>query len=536
MAVMSLAERAYEFRHVVTRDAAYQMLPPSERVELHRHAFQHLHASLEGEERTQRAHEVLKHLDAINDEGLRGVEFEYIRLAADHARDSYQTRTAIHLLQRMLAHKACGPDLYLITAQHLGAALLGIGLVNEAADTLNEALARASAVGSPQVGSIQGALAGVYMESGRAPEAAELFETAIASCRASGDEKALGRALTNRAILFRHLGRDADHEEMLTQALAVHRRAGNRSGEGLTLMALGGVHRTAEDNQRAEEFYRLALAVFQQQGDRPLEAQALGNLANVYLTSDRLDAAAESYRGALHVLRELGRRRSEAILLGNYSQLLEKLGRLGASVACGAESVRLLESMNDLMMLPPFRSMHAMGLALRGDFEQAEGQFRKAELEMSGDTNIGALDHVLPALFRFRLAQGCGGFGPGRDPGRPDVARFEDAARVLARIRQSNTAKSSGLTRVIDRDTATMAGELADARQRVESGRPAMRFNTASPGRLSGACRKSLLAWLETSHPDQLDWMRRFAPEMYEVMNRDLADLPEPDWRDCRIS
>lgn len=532
---MPSAEETYEFRHVVTRDAAYQMLLPSERGDLHRIVVDHFHATLDDETRGHAAAEVLQHIDAIDGDDLRELEFLYLRHAAKFARTTYQSAKAARYLRRVIDHELADTGSRIEAAQLLGSVLLGSGETKQAADVLTAALEEAKQAAPQSTGSIRGALAGVYMEGGRTDEAEELFEQAVADCRASGDDVALGRALTNRAILFRHIGKDIDHEALLKEALEVHRRVGKRTQEGLTLMALGGVYRTADESVSAEDYYNQALEIFRELGDRPLEAQVWGNLANVYLVTERIDEAATAYMRALKVMRELGRRRSEAILLGNYGQLLEKQGRLNASVAASALSVALFERTNDLMLLQPFRSMLASGLMLRGRFEEADALFGKIEQELAGDANVGALDHVLPALFRFRLAQASGGYGPGRDPGAPDPARLEDAAEVLRRIRAANTAKASKLTRVVDRDSMEMSKQLNDLRARVEAGKPALRFNNEPPDKLDPPTRKALLAWLRKCHPDQLRWMREHNPELHAAMLADTEDLPEPDWRSERI-
>ena len=533
---MPSAEDAYEFRHAVTRDAAYQMLLPSERDDLHRHVVRHLHESLAEAERSTMAAEVLSHIDAVDDIAeFDGLELDYLRRAATHARTNYDSTAAAGYLRRVIAHLLADVQTRIEAAKQLGATLLAVGQTEEAAGALGTALEEAREDAPQQIGSLQAGLAGVYMESGRSAEAGELFERAVEACRTNGDEVDLGRALTNRAVLYRHIGKDVDHEALLKEALVVHRRVGNRSSEGLTLMALGGVYRTAEDNDRAEEHYHQALALFRELGDRPLEAQCLGNLANVFLVCKRFDEASNAYVRALRVMRELGRPRSEAILLGNYGQLLESAGRIGSSLAARARAVHLLESMNDLMLLPPFRAMYAGTLALVGRYEDAERQFAKAGEELSGDTNVGALDHVLPSIFRFHLAKAGGGYGPGRDPAHVDATRLDEASRVLKRIRAANTAKSSGLTRVIDRETTAMTQQLNGVRERLSSGGTSGRFNNRDLNGASTLLRKALLSWLTEDHTDQLDWMREHDCKLYQQLSRETETVSEPDWRTTDI-
>ncbi|MBZ0136186.1 MAG: tetratricopeptide repeat protein [Planctomycetes bacterium] len=523
---------AYEFRHAVTRDAAYQMLLPSERSELHRQVVDHLNHVLSEEQRVTSGAEILAHIDAINEpETLGPLELAYLKRAAGHAIETHQSLPAIEYLERIRAHELADVETRMDATQRLGATLLALGRMQEAAHALSTAIEEAHAVAPQHLGSLRGGLAGVYMESGRTEEAGELFELAIQDSRAGGNDLALGRALTNRAILYRHIGKDVDHESLLKEALEVHRRVGNRSSEGLTLMALGGTYRTGEDNAGAEELYRQALAIFRELGDRPLEAQVWGNLANVYLVSDRNDEAGQAYVRALRVMRELGRRRNEAILLGNYAQLLQRQGRLTAGLAAGARAVSILESLNDLMLLPPFRAMHASNLTLMGDFEGAERHFQQAENELSGDANVGALDHLLPARFRFFIARACGGFGPGRDPAARELSMLGKAEATITRLRNANKAKSSSLTSVINRSVIKLSAHLNKTREQLQRGSATGLFNGGLLQSHAPSCRKALVARLLELAPEQLRWMQLHEPEVYAGLVEGIDDLPAPDWR-----
>ncbi|MCA8911605.1 MAG: tetratricopeptide repeat protein [Planctomycetes bacterium] len=527
----SSAEQLYEFRHAMVREAAYQMQLPSERAALHDATFEYLHATLDDADRTVHAQELLSHIRGAGDEALATYELVYLRRAARRAQYTFQDAAACDLLEEVRSHHLCDLETSLRASQELGGLLLRLGRPEDAVTVLRDALNRAHREAPKQVGQLLAALAGVYMESGQAVRAKELFEQAVAKLREAGDERQLGIALTNRAILLRHLGDAVDVEALLNEALDVHRRTGNLRFEALTLMALGGSRRALDDDASAERCYAEALRVFRDTGDRPHEAQALGNLANVFLMTERLDAAQDAYLRALRVMRELGHRRSEAILLGNIGQLLQRTGRLGASLRAGHDSVAMLEQLNDLMLLPAFRAMHAGTLAAVGEFEQAETQLARAETELGNAESVSALDHTLPEIIRFRLAQAAGGYGPGRNPKATEPARIEQASGVLKRLRDAGKSRDDGRTKILDRSSLELARLLADVRGQLETGQPPLLFNNLALTKTAPEFRKALLCRLEALEPGQVAYMREHNPELYRLLIRDLKDVPEPDWR-----
>ncbi|MCA8935503.1 MAG: tetratricopeptide repeat protein, partial [Planctomycetes bacterium] len=504
---MPFAEELYEFRHAVVREAAYQMQLPSERAGLHRAAFEFMHTHLDDSDRTAQGMEILSHIRATDDKSLAQFELEYLKMAARRATHTFQEALACELLTQICSHELASVEDRLNSSQELGGQLQRLGYPRDATDTLTAALELARKEAPAYLGQITAALAGIYMESGKPEQAREMFERAIAELRSSGKPRQLGIALTNRAILLRHLGDDVNVEALLNEALTIHRQTGHTRFEGLTLLALGGLWRNMSDDEQAEHFYLSALEVFRRTGDRPHEAQALGNLANVYLMTQRLTQAEQAYQEALGVMRELGHRRSEAILLGNMGQLLQRTGRLNASLRAGKESVAILESINDLMLLPAFRAMYASSLATHGDYESAENQLGLAVGELGESPSVSALDHVLPVLFRFRIAQAIGGYGPGRTPGQRYPSRLDDAADVLRQLRAARTGSHSGRTQVVDRNVANMAGSLSEVREALDKGISPVVFNNLNEAEASPQCRKAVLCRLKELVPEQLEWM-----------------------------
>src|SRR5690606_35638334 len=106
-------ETVYLFRHGMLRDAAYQLQTPSFRATLHAWALELLEVLIPESERAPYAHELAEHALAAQeeraDEAMQHKELAYLKLAANHARDSFQNNMAVEMFRRVAKHPQCAP-------------------------------------------------------------------------------------------------------------------------------------------------------------------------------------------------------------------------------------------------------------------------------------------------------------------------------------------------------------------------------------------------------------------------------------------
>ncbi|MBM7815099.1 AfsR/SARP family transcriptional regulator [Saccharothrix algeriensis] len=168
----------------------------------------------------------------------------------------------------LAAAARCGPR----HATHLSRALaryLDATSQFHAALTLHEAA-------DPADGFVQANLGATYSRLGRAAEATELYDRALARAEATGDAALEHTACTLIGISLAGADREAAvrlHE----RALAVARRASFRHSEGISLVNLGEGYTTAGRYAEARDCLRQARAVAEELGDPGLGAVALSN-------------------------------------------------------------------------------------------------------------------------------------------------------------------------------------------------------------------------------------------------------------------
>jgi tetratricopeptide (TPR) repeat protein len=530
---MDAGETVYLFQHVMLREAAYQLQLPADRAALHLAAFESMHGSFPEDQQPQHAAELLEHLRAgaprPMPHELAQLELEYLQAAADHAIQSWQGPSALGLLEDLRVHPLADEALQLDATLRLSSLMFRLGNGVQAAELLTTVLPRARAIGRAEEARWLTSLGSIYMQSGRPQDAASLLDQAIAIQREIGDEGALGRSLTHRAILMRHTGGGGNPAEMLDEALELNLRTGNEATAGTTLAAIGGLQRSLDRFEDALNCYGRALQIFRKHGARVDEAQSLSNQANVYLQLNRLDDAERAYLQALRTLRELGHRRSEAMALGNLGQLLWTRGRIGQCVAAQCEAVRVFEEINDLMLLPAFLAMLGGKLVALGEVKKAFTILERANRLVSDQQfAIATVDYVLPELLNLRITCCIGAFGRNAPP--PDPAALAEVEEVLQRMQAVGT-RAPRATTVIDATLDGMMRKVLALRASISEGKPAGLFNGRRLDNEDPELRKALLCRLEALAPESLQRLRQQEPDLYARLSADLADVPEPDWR-----
>ncbi len=342
------AESAYLFRHVLLREAAYQLHLPSERARLHGLAFALLEdwaggraplpPSLESGEPCQLhstdlfAQELAEHLRLATGEpdhsstgSMAEVRRLYLRRAAEHALRERRTEA-----QALWAEYAlCCDDVERALAlQRAGECALRVG--EPAAERfLRDAVDALESCGRERERGVALARLGACLRSrGKVEEAEHALNHALKLVRARGTLREEGLVLEALGVHMTQSGRAALAGDYYQRALEIYRKVGDRRSEATVLGNIGIEHRHRGEDEQCEARYLEALAILTELGDRHNEATLLNNLAGLYWVTDRNEQAERTSKRALELQRAIGNRRGEGITLANMSDLLRDEGRL----------------------------------------------------------------------------------------------------------------------------------------------------------------------------------------------------------------
>ncbi len=299
-------EDAFEFRHILIRDAAYAAIPKERRAEQHRR-FADWCVRIAGERIEELEEIVGYHLEQAfrNRESIGALDEEARALAIEasarlesagmRAFDRPDMSAAANLLRR--AETLLPPDdpgrVVILTT--LATALFDIGRLDEARDTIAEAEARAAVVGDPVA--VEHATIASWWFIERGVEQHEQMRTdasrAIAVFEAAGDQRGLVRAWNLLTSIEWVLGQGGAQLDAVERALE-HARGGTARYEehealgNLTAALVRGPTPVSEGIARAER------TIEAYSGSREVDALMCHALAHLRARLGEFDAAREA--------------------------------------------------------------------------------------------------------------------------------------------------------------------------------------------------------------------------------------------------
>lgn len=362
-------EREYAFRHILTRDVAYGMIPKAQRQRAHAETGRWIEARLG--ERVEEVIEILaEHMRLADD--VRAAD--YLHRAANKARRLYANADALRLFDHALA----AARQVNLPVRQVAEILRDRGDVHQlrggyqaAMADFEDGLRLAREAGDQSMEAVLESRVGLVFHRQLKLDHAEMhYRRAADIARGAGDNLALGQSLVDLANIAWDRGSVDPGDPSFMEGLALLREAGDLSvlARGLNMLAMS--HLRVGDGHAGIAAAEEALAAARQAGDKSKEATSLSYLTVINMYGGGHTEAIRYGRAALALAREIEDRRREAFTL-------DFLGRAQLSIGAWGEGVQLLE--DDLPLVRQFAQGHVpwalfeLGAAYAeiGDLERA---------------------------------------------------------------------------------------------------------------------------------------------------------------------
>ncbi len=378
-------EREYAFRHDLTREVAYGMLPRALRQRAHAEAARWLAARLE--ERAEEIVEILaEHLRLAGDDARAA---SYLVRAAQKARRLYANADAIRLFDQALeaGMKAGLPPADLVPAY------LGRGDVHQLQGNYAMALANyepglqaARQSGSPALRAVLESRVGlVHHREMRLAEAEPYFRRAADLARQIGDPLTLGLSLIDLANVEWDRGRLGADDPAIVEGISLLRQAGDQSSlaRGLNLLCMAVFSKG--DTPGAMAAAHEALTAAREAGDKSREATSLSYLSVVNSFWAGHQDSLRYGRAAIALAEEIGDRRRIAFTQSFIGRSLISLGQWG-------EAIDILQA--SLPMLREVAKVHVpWSLFYLGIIYWELGEVRRANEFLPGGEDVATYHH-----------------------------------------------------------------------------------------------------------------------------------------------
>lgn len=326
-------DRAYLFRHVVTREVAYDSLPFAMRALLHGRVAAYLEANTD----TEQSLDLLAHHWSQTDDTDK--TRHYLLRAGDAAQAAYANAVALDYFRRAapLVSDEDRPGLLL----KLGNVLELVGEWVEAEQVYVEALDLAgSHDDTTVVARAQTAVAEVARKQGRYDDAAQALDTAGQLFAALDDATGEGRVRHLAGTLAAQQGAYDDARTHYEASLAIRRRLDDRASMAALLSNLGVIAEYGGDYAEAERLNLQALQIRTDLGDRWAVGVSQNNLGMIALLQEDAATARERFEESMRLNREVGDLWMVAIGHNNLGNVLRDQGDIDGARAHYADALR----------------------------------------------------------------------------------------------------------------------------------------------------------------------------------------------------
>ncbi len=358
-------ERIYLFKHIVTREAAYESLPYTTRALLHGQLGQFI-------EQTYAA-EIDQYVDLLahhyDQSRIESKKREYLHRAGEAAQAAYANESAVDYYRRLLP-LVSGADRVVIMLA-LGQVLELMGDWAEAGDLYGRALDLATKLeDQPGQAAGQRALGRLRRKQGEYHEAAAWLAQARGAFEHLGDLASVSQVMTDLGDVARQLGAYAEARTSYETGLALAAAAPDRDqrlrAQAQALKGAGTLASQQGDSSTARALYEQSLAICKDVGDRPGVAVLLNNLGVVIRHQGDYAGARAMTEQSLAVFREVGDRWSMGQLLNNLGCVAADMGDYGTARQLLGESLEIRRQLGD-------KSGLALSLNSLGDVLLDEG-------------------------------------------------------------------------------------------------------------------------------------------------------------------
>ena len=463
----------YLFRHILTREVAYESLLYADRRQLHRSIGASIEAQRAG--RLAEYWEVLAYHFELAKEWEKALDYHL--QAGRRAQEVYANEDAIHHFRWALKAAEQAPESeerQLAAHEGLAEVLDTLGEYDEALAHIQRAQDLVVVVGySPEETARR--LADLCRKTAVIHEKKSEYDTAFEWLR-----DGLGYLEGMEAVEAAHIyllgagvyQRQGKNEEAITwcqKSLAVASQIQTREGRqavGHAYYNMGGIHIRRGDLVHAVQFCRESLQVYEQIDDIVGQSQAHINLANAYL--DRGEQgdwlrAAEHYLRALEIKRKVGDVYHQAMITLNLGQAYLSQGDLNQATIYYRQSLEMWQELGSTYAIALLHNNMGAVTLRKGDPDEALALLQKS-LEMF--QQIGSGD-FLPEVYRH---QALAHLGRGELDQALDCAHrsLELAQEQEMRLEEGATRRALGQVHLARQELTQAERELQESLRILE--------------------------------------------------------------------
>ncbi len=366
----AMSELRYIFRHSLLREAVYGMQLRTRLEHLHfliAQAIEKLYAN----RLMERYADLAFHYEQAN---ANEKACEYLRKAADYAKNNYQNQQALDYYERLLKLFHAPRDEQRKIQTHLkkGRVLELIGQWDKALKSFESALEMAKQTRDALLlGQTNNHLGRVLMLKGEYLDASRFLQQALHLFETLDDQKGISSALGNLGNLFFRQGSYQEAKDHFLRSIEISRKEKDIIIDAQIVANLGLTYMNQGHYDEGIRAQRSELSRYQETKDKQGMATIYTFLGIVYLEKGDYDEALKSFQAGLDLSQELGNKQLHSIATGNIGIVYERKGHFDLAMQHYVHDLELVEELGD-------KQGTAIALGLIGQLLNIQGEQHKA--------------------------------------------------------------------------------------------------------------------------------------------------------------
>ncbi len=350
--ILDRIQVAHLFRHVMTREVAYESLLYAERRDLHRKIARSIEAR-------RRAHvdehvEVLAEHYTLAEDWLRALEYHL--KAGERAQAIYANEDALHRYRKALEIAQHVPDSLneqLTAHEGLGDTHQLIGRYDEALESYEQARALLNEMTpTPEtkrhLADLCRRTAHVYECKSEYPAAQEWLDRGLQSLGKDAHDIEASRIYIVRAAVYHRQGNNQEAIQWCERAIQIAAEIKDQEAAEETAHAaylMGEIYRRQGNNDRAAHFAQRSLGIYQELKNVIGQGQAHNTLANAYFEQSDWQAAMEHYHKSLAIKERVGDVYGQGTLAVNIGEIHRIRGQAEQAITFYQRSLQVWEEL-----------------------------------------------------------------------------------------------------------------------------------------------------------------------------------------------
>lgn len=237
-------------------------------------------------------------------------------------------------------------------------------------------------------------------------EALECYRSSLNCYKRINDGEGIANTYNNMGICYWSMGSLTHAAEHLKRALRTREETGDKLGEAKTRNNLALIYQDRGELLESLKMLTSALEIFKRIGDKRNSGYCLGNLGTIYKSRAEFSQAVKAFQDSIQIFSEIGDQHALTYSIGNIGDVQLKMGNLQEAKTCYDATLSSAGELGDEELESETLSRFGEFYFLSGDGKESEKYFQKA-LELAKKIKSHEFTmKALAGLAEFALASG----------------------------------------------------------------------------------------------------------------------------------